>query len=559
MEETGIARLKKNMRYLSILAFTSLGAATLLAQAPPPGGPPGGMRQGDPRGTFQQFLFRIPLAPGPVSGPHSHVPPDFVGAFLNGVPIPNQFEGASYRGQNMWHFDPIARGGASPGLIEKLIPGRGRRSPIIGFAFDGHPIYGTWAFAGSELRRMRSSYKVRDIKVRDTWPDSTRLAPGQYGPAVDAEFPLGTFVEDYDYAANSGDLDEYNGYNGKFAVTPEYPDGSYAYFLTTGYAGRLGFPDLLAHEYFGKCEEVEDPARPRFRIPGAGGRPIRHLEYVHERPLHLMIVSEDLSEFHHVHPEVAADSAWEVSHTFGRSGRHRLYLEFTPPGSNRRVEFVDVLVDESGRRPAAPTAAKSAVLTVSLDSREPLRANEDIELSFDVRDPETGGSVRGLQPYLGASAHFVLVKEGLGQFIHAHPLMDGESPIGEAGEHSHTAQALGPPPRRIRVLTSFPEAGSYKLWAQLQVSGKMETVPFSSACRLPNQRATLARSPLRPYRTAPYGSASHHRGSIPPALRSQPASPRPSPSSAAAPQIAATELCSRTSASRETSGPAKPR
>ena len=41
-------------------------------------------------------------------------------------------------------------------------------------------------------------------------------------------FPQGFFNEDYDFK-NSGDLDEHNG---RFGVTPEFPNGVYGYFTT---------------------------------------------------------------------------------------------------------------------------------------------------------------------------------------------------------------------------------------------------------------------------------------------------------------------------------------
>src|SRR5262249_53556518 len=149
-------------------------------------------------------------------------------------------------------------------------------------------------------------------------------APGQEGPAVDESHPLGTFVEDYEYVAGSGDLDRYNG---RFAKTPEYPDGIYAYFLTTDEQGRLAFPYLLAHEYFGKYT-AEGPPTGRIQDPShrplVAGQPVvlqldglaRYLEHVHERPIHLMVVSDDLQEFDHIHPEVNEQGAWLAPHTF---------------------------------------------------------------------------------------------------------------------------------------------------------------------------------------------------------------------------------------------------
>jgi hypothetical protein len=88
-------------------------------------------------------------------------------------------------------------------------------SPIIGWAYDGNPIYGPYGFdtpTGGTVRRMVSSY-------------TASIKPGR--PSI-SDFPLGFFVEDWSYD-ESGDLDEHNG---RFCVTPEYPNGVYAYFAT---------------------------------------------------------------------------------------------------------------------------------------------------------------------------------------------------------------------------------------------------------------------------------------------------------------------------------------
>jgi hypothetical protein len=429
-----------------------------------------------PPQSVQEFCFRIPTTPQPAAGRHAHVPAGFVGAFVNGVPIYNQFEAASYRRQNLWHYDLIARGNAAPGLIEDLIPDRGQHSPILGFALDGYPIYGPWADGGGALRRMRSSYRLRKLTTRDRWPDGTLLAPGQYGPPVSAEFPLGTFVEDYEYVPGSGDLDQYNG---RFARTPQYPNATYAYFLTTDDRRRLTFPYLLAHEYYGRygaaAEGSGDAGAVRFQvsksmlqldIQDARGRPIRYLEYVHEKPIHLLIVSHDLALFDHIHPDVTEQGSWQVSYKFAYGGRYRLYADFTPPGSNARLESYDVTVDG----PALPPQPKPSS-AVQLEETSGLRAGEDVELHFKLASA-------GLEPYLGAWAHVAIAGEGLHSFIHAHPLEEGASLIKESESHSHAPETLGPPPGRIRVVTSFPRAGRYKLWVQTQVAGKVETTPI---------------------------------------------------------------------------------
>jgi hypothetical protein len=509
---------------------------------------------------IRRFRFRIPRQPAPAKGVHTSLRPDVLGVFVNGLPVYNQFEAASYRGQSLWHFDPIAANddgtlvaagrpratlahNASPGLLESLIADSSRHSPIIGYAFDGYPIYGPWAFSGADgsggLRRMRSGYRLRQIKRRTHLPDGTALMPSQFGPDVSDEFPLGTFVEDYESAA-VGDLDQFNG---RFAKTPEYPEGTYAYFLTTDAAGRLAFPYLLAQQYYGRisadelaeafrdlndgtpppsakplCHEIAAPLRPgehgltlkteaatvqaglpsrlSFQVRSPGGAPVRFLEYVHERPLHLLIVSEDLAEFAHVHPELVAGDRYEVTHTFAHGGRYRLYADFTPPGAAQRVETFNVTVE--GRRRNAQQLKSDSELTKKLDGlqltlthKQELRANEDIEFVFTIRDA-TGNPVADLEPYLGAWAHFVIIDPQHQSFIHAHPLEEasaGERRPDQVHVHGSGAELLGPPPSEMRTITSFPRAGLYKLWAQFQLDGQTLVQSFVLSVSAARQRA----------------------------------------------------------------------
>ena len=474
-----------------------------------------------PRNEPRQFTFRFPLYPRQEAGVHAHVPVEYVGAFVNGVPIYNQFEAASYRGQNLWHYDLIARGddgtrtvagrprkelthAGRTGLLESLIPDSGQHSPIIGYAFDGFPIYGPWGSKTEGLRRMRSSYRLRRITTREKFADGTLLAPGQEGPTVNGEYPLGTFAEDYEYVAGSGDLDQYNG---RVTKTPNYPEGIYAYFLSTSENGRLAFPYLLGHEYFGsyyyankfagatqaRGQQVQihfraaagitadQPTILQFQFLDKLRNPIRYLEYAHERPIHLMIVSEDLQEFAHVHPEVNEFGVWEVSHPFSSGGKYKLYAEFTAPGENRRVEpFVVAVQGQTRPKPklaaTAATVKTSAGVPVTLDTGGEIRALTEIELRFRLGDGQS--PVSGLQPYLGAWAHAAIAAEDLSTFNHAHPIEDGGSAIKPSEAHVHTAETLGPTPKQVRISTSFLTGGLYKLWLQILIAGKVETIPF---------------------------------------------------------------------------------
>ena len=96
-------------------------------------------------------------------------------------------------------------------------------SSIIGWAYDGCPIYGPYAYKNADgtggIVEMKSSYK--NIKVSPSIPNSTSIK----------------CVEDYTYTKNYGTLDEFNG---RYCVTPEFPKGVYAYFATSAYPYFIG-------------------------------------------------------------------------------------------------------------------------------------------------------------------------------------------------------------------------------------------------------------------------------------------------------------------------------
>lgn len=108
--------------------------------------------------------------------------------------------------------------GIPDAFVSKL--NKGKAMTLIGWAADGFPIYARYGYqvandANSNLKVMTGSYQIKSK------PDSNR-------PATSL-FPMGTFTQDYEYLAGSGDLDECNGRTG---VTPEFPKGIYHYFAT---------------------------------------------------------------------------------------------------------------------------------------------------------------------------------------------------------------------------------------------------------------------------------------------------------------------------------------
>ncbi len=95
---------------------------------------------------------------------------------------------------------------------------------------------------------MQTSYRLRSITSRTTLPNGTVLNAAQYGPAIGGTYPLGAFLEDYEYVPGLGDLDEHNG---RFCITPEYPSGIYAYFVSIGVNEVPLYPYVLGPTYYG--------------------------------------------------------------------------------------------------------------------------------------------------------------------------------------------------------------------------------------------------------------------------------------------------------------------
>jgi hypothetical protein len=129
------------------------------------------------------------------------------------------------------------------------VPDPTKHGPLIGFAFDGCPIYGAygWEDGTKNVKRMKPSYRLRNITERSTLANGQALTQAQYGPTLAAQ-PPGAYAEDFEYLAGSDDLDERNG---RLCVTPEYPNGTYAYFATIDENGVSAYPYMIGPTYYG--------------------------------------------------------------------------------------------------------------------------------------------------------------------------------------------------------------------------------------------------------------------------------------------------------------------
>ena len=127
-----------------------------------------------------------------------------------------------------------------------------QHSPLIGFAYDGFPIYGAYGYKNADgtggITRIRSGYQLRNINLRTHWADGTDVADG---PAVSSTYPLGYFREDYEFIAHTGAEEYLDASNGRFCVTPEYPNGTYCYFATVDGNWNSAYPYVVGPKFHG--------------------------------------------------------------------------------------------------------------------------------------------------------------------------------------------------------------------------------------------------------------------------------------------------------------------
>lgn len=127
-----------------------------------------------------------------------------------------------------------------------------QHSPLIGFAYDGFPIYGAYGYMNADgtggVVRIESGYELRSMTARTTHADGSTVSAG---PAINTTFPLGYFREDYGWISHPNNDEYLDEHNGRFCVTPEYPNGTYAYFCTVDSDWNSTYPYVVGPTFYG--------------------------------------------------------------------------------------------------------------------------------------------------------------------------------------------------------------------------------------------------------------------------------------------------------------------
>jgi hypothetical protein len=196
------------------------------------------------------------------------------------------------------------------------------------------------------------------------------------------------------------------------------------------------------------------------------GDPVKQFIDVHERPFHLFILSRDLSQFAHVHPQPTPDGGFALRQDIA-AGEYMLIADFLPSGGTsqlvqRAVATPGYAGPLFGAVPELAMSGSEQViggLRIVMDAVTPAPRRETA-LRFHLSDASTGLPAADLEPYLGAAGHLLVVNQDLTAAIHGHP---------EGVETSGPTVTFAP---------VFPAPGRYKMWVQFQRRGAVVTAAF---------------------------------------------------------------------------------
>ncbi len=190
--------------------------------------------------------------------------------------------------------------------------------------------------------------------------------------------------------------------------------------------------------------------------PGAN-KTVEKFEVVHEKLMHLFVVSENLEYFSHAHPVLQSDGTFKLALNLPFGGMYRLLADFYPAGSVPQLALSTLFVEGAcplGKLAPSTAPSVAANLTAALHT-DPidLLAGLESRLTFSLSPAED------LQLFLGVWGHMLAASSDLIDLLHIHPFLV------RGGD--------------IQFNIIFPRPGLYRIWTQFQRSGVVNTTVFT--------------------------------------------------------------------------------
>jgi hypothetical protein len=203
------------------------------------------------------------------------------------------------------------------------------------------------------------------------------------------------------------------------------------------------------------------------------------LDVVHDKKMHLIIVSSDLSYFEHIHPEYQPDGSYRITvlsrekdyskgighdeTKFPFGGEFIMFQDYSPTGAGHKLSRIPITV-KGKEKPAVKYTSESRTWSgngykVELSFDKEVKPGQSLAMKVNIA--KDGKPVNNLEKYLGALGHMVVISEDTQQYLHVHPM---------------ESDRKGP---EITFHTAFEKPGLYRAFLQFLHEGKLQTADFT--------------------------------------------------------------------------------
>jgi hypothetical protein len=181
---------------------------------------------------------------------------------------------------------------------------------------------------------------------------------------------------------------------------------------------------------------------------------VPELEVSHEKYMHFIVVSSDLKDYYHLHPEKKGEGVYQTKVSLADNS-YKAFVDIKPKGLQYLVKPIEFHVGEAHHEHGDNDFVADTDFTKTINGQtvdltpQSFEVNKEITLNFDLKDAKP-------EPYLGALGHVVVLDADGEKYIHVHPVSND-----------------------ITVFeTQFDKPGIYKLWAEFKFGGQVNVYPF---------------------------------------------------------------------------------
>lgn len=207
-------------------------------------------------------------------------------------------------------------------------------------------------------------------------------------------------------------------------------------------------------------------------IRDENGNLVKQFSTIHKELMHLVIVSNNLQHFDHIHPELVGKGRFEADTRLPFGGEYTFFSDYQREGLSEEMSVLRQSIDgEPASEQSVDTTVRSRIVEgtkISLricnsserfsnSSENEVRAGSEATLQFSLRRSDSDEAIQDLQTYLGAIGHLVIVRQST-----ANP------PVLTRDDYIHVHADSEKEDGRVDFTVCFPGPGAYKMWGEFK-------------------------------------------------------------------------------------------